>query len=148
MDRLIAIKLLWGLLCYLYYSSILIWWFRLWIILNTFNFLSEVFVIWCSVSYTRYTLSRLCILYQIHIFVNSRFSSSQPSPYASNHIRTKPSRRTPVKPSHHWPTRLWFLSSSHYANYLIRKLTFYYKGKRPIASNQLLNLITNRDAWR
>ena len=81
MNRLIAIKLLWELLCYLCYPSISIWWFRLWIIPNT---PSEAFVIWCSVSYTRYTSSMLRILHQIHIFVNSRPGSTQPSPHASN----------------------------------------------------------------
>ena len=116
-DKLIAIKLLWGLLCYLCYASILIWWFRLSIIPYTLDFLSEVFVIWCSVSYTRYTSLILRILYQIHIFVNSRLGSSQPSFHASNYIKTKPSRYTPVKPGHHWPTRLWLLSSSYYSGY-------------------------------
>ena len=59
-NKLIAIKLLWGLLCYLCYLSISIWWFRLWIIPNTLDFLSKAFIIWCSVSYTRYTLSNQC----------------------------------------------------------------------------------------
>ena len=54
MNRLIAIKLLWGLLCYLCYPSISIWWSRLWIISNTLDRSFEAFVIWCSVSYTRY----------------------------------------------------------------------------------------------
>ena len=83
MNELIAIELLWGLLCYLCYPSISIWWFRLWIIPNT---PSKAFVIWCSVSYTRYTSSMLRILHQIHIFVNSRLGSSQPSPHASNRV--------------------------------------------------------------
>ena len=86
MNRLIAIKLLWGLLCYWCYPSILIWWFRLWIISNTLDPSSEAFVIWCSVFYTRYTSLMLCILHQIHIFVNSRPGSTQPSPHASNRV--------------------------------------------------------------
>ena len=77
----------------------------------------------CSVSYTRYTSPMLRILYQIHIFVNSKLGSSQPSPHASNSIRTKPLRCTPVKLGCHRPTRLWPLLSSQYPNYLMKKLT-------------------------
>ena len=149
MDRLIAIELLWGLFCYLCYSSILIRWFRLWIILNTLNSLSKAFVIWCSVSYTRYTLLMLRILHQIHIFVNSRLDFSQLSPHASNCIlEPKPSTYIPVKPSCHWLARLWPLSSNYYPGYPMKKLTFHHKGKRLIASNWLLNFTTNRGAQR
>ena len=122
-NRLIAIKLLWRLLYYLYYSSILIQWFRLWIIANTLDLLSKVFVIWCSVSYTRYTSLMFRILYQIYTFVNSRLGFSQPGSYVFNYIRTKPSRYTSIKPGCHWPTHFWLLSSSHYLGYLMRKLT-------------------------
>ena len=145
MNRLIAIELLWGLLCYLCCPSILIWWSKLWIIPNTLDLLFEAFVIWCSVSYTRYTLS----IHKIHFFVNCILDSSQPSPHASNHISDpKSSRYTPVKPSHHWPARLWPLSSSHYPGYPMKKLTSHHKERRPIASNRLLNLTTNHGAQR
>ena len=67
MDRLIAIKLLWKLLCYLCYPSILIWWFRrglfqiLWILYpRPLSFNAQYFIpdthCWGSVSYTRYIL--------------------------------------------------------------------------------------------
>ena len=72
--------------------------------------------------------SMLSILYQIHIFVNSWLSSSQPSFHASNRIKTKLSRRIPVKPGCYWPTRLWPLLSSHYPGYSIKKLTSITKG--------------------
>ena len=144
MNRLIAIKLLWQLLCYLYYPSISIWWFRLWIISNTLDPPSKGFVIQCSVSYTRYILP----MHQIHTFLNSRLGSSQPSPHASNCIRTKPSRRIPVKLGCHWPTCLWPLSSNHYPGYPMRKLTSYHKERRSIASNRFLNPTTNRSAQR
>ena len=65
----------------------------------------------------------LRILYQIHIFVNSRLGSTQPSHHESNCIKTKPSRYIPIKPGWHWPTHLWFLSSSYYSDYSMRKLT-------------------------
>ena len=120
MNRLIAIKLLWEFLCYWCYPSISIGWSRLWIISNTLDPLFEAFVIWCSVSYTRYTL----LMHQIYLFVNSRLDSSQPSPHASNRVsEPKPSRRIPVKPGRHWPTRLWPSSSSQYPDYPMRKLT-------------------------
>ena len=145
MNRLIAIELLWGLFCYLCYPNILIWWSRLWIIPNTLDLPFKAFVIWCSVSYSRYTFS----MHQIHLFVNFRLNSSQPSPHTSNCIsKLKPSRRTPVKLDCYWPARLWFLSSSHYPGYLMKKLTSHHKGRRPIASNRLLNLTTNRGAQR
>ena len=135
--------------CSAIYPSISIWWFRLWIILNILDSLSEAFVIWCSISYTRYILLMLHILYQIHIFVNSRLDSSQPSPHASNHVsKPKPSRRIPIKPGRHWLARFWPLSSSHYFGYPMKKLTFHHKGRRPIASNRLLNLNTNRGTQR
>ena len=67
--------------------------------------------------------SMLSILHQIHIFVNFRLGSSQPSLYTSNCIRTKLSRCILVKPDCHWPTCLWPLSSSHYSGYPIKKLT-------------------------
>ena len=145
MNRLIAIKLLWGLLCYLYYPSISIWWFRLWIIPNTLDLPFKAFVIWCSVSYIRYTLS----IHQIHLFVNSRLDSSQPSPHTSNCVsKPKSLRRIPIKPGCHRPARLWLLSSSHYFGYPMKKLTSHHKEKKPIASNQLLNLTTNHGAQR
>ena len=68
------------MLCYLCYFSILIWWFRLSMIPNTLDPPSEAFVVRCSVSYTKYTLS----MHQIHTFVNSRLGSFQPSPHTSN----------------------------------------------------------------
>ena len=145
MNRLIAIKLLWGLLCYLCYPSISIWWSRLWIIPNILNPLFEAFVIQCSVSYSRYTLS----MHQIHLFVNSRLNFFQPGLHISNHVsEPKPLRRTPVKSGRYWPARLWLLSSSHYPGYSMKKLTSHHKGRRPIASNRLLNLTTNRGAQR
>ena len=145
MNKLIAIKLLWGLLCYLCYPSILIWWSRLWIISNTLDPSFEAFVIRCSISYSRYILS----MHQIHLFVNSRLDSSQPSSHTSNHVsEPKPSRRTSVKPGGHRPTRLWLLSSSYYPGYPMKKLTSHHKGRRPIASNRLLNLTTNRGTQR
>ena len=128
MNRLIAIKLLWGLLCYLCYPTISIWWFKLWIISNTLDFSSKAFVIQCLISYTRYILLMLRILHQIHTFVYSRLGSSQPSFHAFNCIKTKPSRRTSVKPRRHWPTRLWLLLSSHYPSYPMRKLTSMTRG--------------------
>ena len=109
---------------------------------------SEVFVIQYSVSYTRYTLLMLRILNQIYTFVNFRLGFSQPSPHASNCIRTKPSRHISVKPGHHRPARFWLLLSSHYPGYLMKKLTSYHKRGKLIASNRLLNLTTNRDAQR
>ena len=148
MNKLIAIELLWELLCYLWYLNISIWWFKLWIISNTLDLPSKAFVIWCLVSYTRYTLSILRILYQIYTFINSRLGSSQPSFYASNCIKTKPLRHTPIKPGCHRPTCLWLSSSSHYSGYPMRKLTSYYNKRRPIASNRLLNLITNHGTQR
>ena len=145
MNRLIAIELLWWLLCYLCYLSILIWWARLWIIPNTLDPPFKAFVIRCLVSYSRYTLS----MYQIHLLVNSRLEFSQPSPHASNCVsEQKPSRRTPVKPGCHWPARLWLLSSSHYPGYPMKKLTSHHKRRRLIASNRLLNLTTNCGAQR
>ena len=91
----------------------------------------------------------LRILYQIHIFVNSRLDFSQPSPHISNYVsELKPSKNTPVKPGCHQLARLWPSSSNHYPGYLIKKLTSYHKGKRAIASNWLLNFITNCDAQR
>ena len=149
MNRLIAIKLLLGLLCYLCYLSISIWWFRLWIIPNTLDSLPEAFVIWCLVSYTRYIPYMLRILHQIHIFINSKLGPSQPSLYASNCIsKPKPSRRTSVKPGCHWPARLWLLSSSHYPSNSMTKLTSHHKRRRPITSNRLFNLTTNCGAQR
>ena len=121
-NKLIAIELLWALFYYLCYPSILIWSFKLWIIPNTLDLPSKAFVIWCSISYTRYILSMLHILHQIYTFVNSRLGSSQPNPHASNYIKTKPSRHIPVKPGRDWPTRFWLLSSSHYPGYPIKKL--------------------------
>ena len=144
-NRLIAIELLWGLLCYLCYPSISIRWSRLWIIPNTLDPLFEAFVIRCSVSYTRYT----SLMYQIHLFVNSKLNSSQPSLHASNCVsEPKLSRRTPVKPGYHQPARLWPLSSSYYPGYPMKKLMSHHKGRRPIASNRLLNLTTNHGAQR
>ena len=135
--------------CSAIYPSILIWTFRLWIISNILDSSFKAFVIWCSISYTRYTLLILYIFYQIHIFVKSRLNSSQPSSHASNCIlEAKSSRRTPVKPGCHWPTRLWSLSSSHYSGNPMTKLTSHHKERRPIASNRLLNLTTNRSAQR
>ena len=145
MNRLIAIELQWGLLCYLCYPSISIWWSRLWIIPNTLDLLFEAFVIWFSVSYTRYILS----MHQIHLFVNSRLDSFQPSSHASNCVsEPKPSRRTPVKSNCHWPARLWPLLSSHYPGYSMKKLTSHHKGRRSIVSNQLLNFTTNCGAQK
>ena len=86
MNKLITIKLQWGLLRNLCYPSISIWWSRLWIIPNTLDPPSEAFVIWCLVSYTRYTSSMLHILHQIYIFVNSRLGSSQPNLHTSNRV--------------------------------------------------------------
>ena len=129
--------------CSIIYPSILIWRFRLWIISNTLDSLSEAFVIRYSVSYTKYTL----LMLQIHLFVNSKLGSSQPSPYASNCVSDpKPSRRTPIKPGRHWPARLWPLLSNYYPGYPMKKLTSHHKERRPIASNRLLNLTINRGA--
>ena len=77
--------------------------------------------------YSRFFIRGLChlmlsILHQIHIFFNSRLGSFQPSFYASNCIRTKPSRRASIKLGRHWFTRLWLSSSSHYPGYLMKKL--------------------------
>ena len=145
MNRLITIKLLWGLLCYLYYLSISIWWSRLWIIPNILDRLFKAFIIWCSVSYTRYTLS----IHQIYLFINSKLNSSQPSSHASNCVsKSKPSRCTSVKPGCHWPARLWPSLFSYYPDYSMKKLTSYHKKKKPIASNRLLNLTTNHGAQR
>ena len=130
--------------CSTIYPSISIWWFGLWIIPNTLDFLSEAFIMQCSIFYTKYTSLMLCILHQIHIFVNSRLDSSQPSPHAFNCVSVpKPLKHTPVKPGCHRPACFWPLLSSHYPSYRIKKLTSYHKKKRPIASNQLLNLTTN-----
>ena len=63
-------------------------------------------------------------------------------------IKTKRSRRTLVKSDRHYPGRLWLSSSNHYLGYPIKKLTFYYKRRRPITSNWLLNLPTNHGAQR
>ena len=148
MNRLIAIELLWGLLWYLCYPSILIWEFRLWIIPNTLDLPSEAFVIWCSVSYTRYTSSMLRILHQIHIFVNSRLGSSQPSPHASNRI-SEPSLQD-VHPSSPVAIGLPAFGLCHPANTLTIQWESWrlHKGRRPIASNRLLNLTTNHGAQR
>ena len=135
MNKLIAIKLLWRLFCYLCYPSILIWWFRVWIISNTLDPPSEAFVIWCLVSYTRYTLLMLYILYQIYTFVNSRLGSSQSSLHISNCIITKLSRHISVKLGCHWPTRPWLLSSSHYSGYQMRKLTSITKEEDQLCPN-------------
>ena len=104
---------------------------------------------WCSASYTRYTLLMLRILHQIYIFINFRLDFSQLSPHTSNCIsEPKPSRCTSVKLGCHWPARLWFLSSSHYPSYSMKKLTSHHKGRRPIASNRLLNFTINCGAQR
>ena len=133
--------------CFAIYPSISIWWSRLWIIPNTLDSSSKAFVIWCSVSYIRYILLMLRILHQIHIFVNSRLGSSQPSPHTSNHVsEPKLSRCAPVKPDYHQPARFWLLSSSNYPGYLMKKLTSHHKGRRSIASNRLFNLATNCSA--
>ena len=71
----------------------------------------------------------LSILHQIHIFFNSKLGSSQPSFYASNCIRTKPSKHTSIKLGCHWPARLLPLSSSHYLGYSMKKLTSITKGE-------------------
>ena len=135
--------------CSAIYPSISIWWFRLWIIPNTLDFSSKAFIIQCLVSYTIYTLLMLRILYQIHIFVNSRLDSSQLSPHASNRIsKSKLLRHKPVKPGGYWPVRLWPLSFSHYPGYPMKKLTSYHKGRRLITSNRLFNLTTNCSTQR
>ena len=73
----------------------------------------------------------LRILYQIHISYNSRPGSPSQGLYISNYIiRTKSSRRTPVKLSCHWPARLWPLSSSHYPGYQMTKLTSIFTKRR------------------
>ena len=80
--------------------------------------------------------SMLSILHQIYIFINSRLGLSQLGPHAFNCIRTKSSRRTPVKPSRRTPvkpgchrsTRLWLLSSSYYFSYPMKKLTSITRG--------------------
>ena len=116
-----------------------------------------------AVDYSKYfesSIQGLChlmlsILYQIHIFdalyfttdthlcqLQTQFFPAKPSCIQSC-IRTKLSRRTPIKLSRHRLARLWLLSSSHYLGYPMKKLTSYHKGKRPIASNRLLNLTTN-----
>ena len=124
LNRQIAIKLLWRLLCDLCNPSILIWWFRLWIIPNTLDPLSKAFVIQYLVSYIRYIFLMPRILHQIHIFFNFRLGFSQPSPHASNCIRTKLLRHISVKSIYHWPARFWLLSSSYYPGYPMKKLTF------------------------
>ena len=66
----------------------------------------------------------LRILHQIHIFYNSRPGSPSQGLYIFNCIiKTKLSRCTPIKLVYHWPVRLWFLPSSQYLDYLMRKLT-------------------------
>ena len=117
-----------------------------------------------AVNYSKYSGSSirdlchlmLSILHQIHIVdtpdthlrqLQTWFFSAKPSCIQSC-IKTKPSRRTPVKSGRHWPARLWPLSSSHYPGYSMKKLTFYHKKRRPITSNWLLNLTTNRDVQR
>ena len=45
---------------------------------------SEVFVLWCSVFYTRYTPLIVRIWHQIYITVNSKLGCSQSSAHASN----------------------------------------------------------------
>ena len=143
--RLITIELPWRLICYLCYLSISIWWSRLWIISNTLNPPFEAFVIQCSVFFTRYTLS----MYQIHLFINFKYDSLQPSLYAFYCVsKPKLSRSTPVKPVWHWPARFWLLSSSYYPGYPIEKLTSHHKGRRPIVSYRLLILIINRGAQK
>ena len=71
----------------------------------------------------------LRILHQIHTFVNSKLGSSQSNFYASNCIKTKLSRRIPVKPGRHQSIHLWSLSSNHYPGYLMKKLTFIIRGE-------------------
>ena len=84
----------------------------------------------------------LSILHQIHIFnapyltpdthfcqLQTRLFPAEPSCIQS-YIRTKPSRRTPVKPGRHRPTRLRPSSSSQYPDYPMRKLTsFFTRGR-------------------
>ena len=99
-----------------------------------------------AVDYSKYSGSSirglchlmLSILYQIHIFdasyltpdthlrqLQTRLYPAESSCIQS-YIRTKPSRRTPVKPGRHRPTRLRPSSSSQYPDYPIRKLTSFF----------------------
>ena len=113
-----------------------------------------------EVSFQGLCHSMLSILHQIYIVnapylipdthlcqLQTWFFPAKPS-CIQLYIKTKPSRHSAVKPGCHWLVRLWPSSSSYYPGYPMKKLTSYHKGKRPIASNRLFKLTTNRGAQR
>ena len=117
-----------------------------------------------AVDYSKYSgsfIRRVChwmlsILHQIHIVdvLDTYLCQFQIRLFPAKplciqlYISCKLSRHIFVKSGYHWPARLWFSLFSLYPGYPIKKLTSHYKGRRPIASNWLFNLTTNRDIQR
>ena len=103
--------------------------------------------------YFRFFILGLChlmlrILHQIHIVYNSKLGSSQPSFHAFNCI-SEPSLQD-VHPSSPVAISLPAFGFCHLATTLTIQWRSWHlhKGRRPIASNRLLNLITYRVAQR